>query len=735
MKISKAKAGITRLFGAMFATAAVATCAFAGTAFAAEGFPADKVEKIYDDLYALMATTTTGDDGGTVTVYNLIDMEYQVLYTTANNKEVTDYGIVVRDPDTGKSGLNTYTGKTLLEKKYDAIAYNDDLDNPTVFAAYSAKGKVVVEQYARGTSKAIDTLEIAIDDKDAKPTASIEERNEGSLSLVIEYESGEKTIKTTKMVSYTADGMTAVAIKELDGYQVYSAHAVTDGMGNDVFYEATYSTEANGEGTTTTRIYQLNGTEITELAGYEYMDNNADDANGIAADRFLFVKQEVTKDGEKVTNTKESAKVAGTDGGILTTIPEQSVDAYLESDWGLFNDYTFFHGVYFMETEEGDEYSTLLPCTLFNASGSSVATIDNVSSAYTITGAQDNARYLHVDAYTNFDDSVKSDSPSSSQKSRYSGHYETYYDVDLNEVPAHLIMGQEEGIEFGKPQAYMLDGTKLYTGAKFTYDQDDNLVQRANQYITSVYNSVHNRNQVRVGSADAFIGTTDNGKLGIVSGDGTQLAPSEYEGLYSQYDCNLAMVKKDGKWYFVDLTGRVRTEMFRLYNPNTGEHFYTSNAAERDNAVSAGWTYEEGKGWIAPCGSVKPVFRLYNEFGGEHHYTLSAKERDSLIEAGWTDEGVGWFSDTGSRDWVIGNPDPIGAAPLYREYNPNEFSCNHNYTADLVEHDGLIALGWINEGVAWYGLKTLDPINDANALPDAAEVPVENNDLTAGDLQ
>ena len=39
--------------------------------------------------------------------------------------------------------------------------------------------------------------------------------------------------------------------------------------------------------------------------------------------------------------------------------------------------------------------------------------------------------------------------------------------------------------------------------------------------------------------------------------------------------------------------------MYRLYNPNSGEHFYTSSEAERDSLISVGWDYE-GEGWQIP---------------------------------------------------------------------------------------------------------------------------------------
>ena len=131
--------------------------------------------------------------------------------------------------------------------------------------------------------------------------------------------------------------------------------------------------------------------------------------------------------------------------------------------------------------------------------------------------------------------------------------------------------------------------------------------------------------------------------------------------------------------------------MYRLYNPNSGEHFYTGDVAERDTVIAAGWN-DEGTGWTAPCESATPVFRLYNANAGEHHYTTDASERDALITAGWNEEGTGWYSDDAH------------SVPLMREYNPNQFANNHNFTADTSEHEYLVSIGWLDEGVAWYGV-------------------------------
>ena len=131
-------------------------------------------------------------------------------------------------------------------------------------------------------------------------------------------------------------------------------------------------------------------------------------------------------------------------------------------------------------------------------------------------------------------------------------------------------------------------------------------------------------------------------------------------------------------------------DMHRLYNPNSGEHFYTGSTSERDGLVKLGWRYE-GVGWTAPASSGTPVHRLYNPNAGDHHYTMSASERDILLGVGWTYEGIGWYSDDAR------------AVPLYRQYNPNARAGAHNYTTSRSENDNLVRLGWKGEGIGWYG--------------------------------
>ncbi len=188
----------------------------------------------------------------------------------------------------------------------------------------------------------------------------------------------------------------------------------------------------------------------------------------------------------------------------------------------------------------------------------------------------------------------------------------------------------------------------------------------------------------------------------VVPGSGITLPGNTY---IEQYPIDNFSIKL----YAAPTQASSETEaMHRLYNPYSGEHFYTASDKERDSLTPLGWRYE-GVGWTAPKESGTPVFRLYNPNAGEHHYTTSSEERDMLVSAGWTDEGTGWYSDDAK------------AVPVYRQYNPNAFANNHNYTASSDERDMLVGLGWTDEGIGWYGVKSSATLADAKALSAQSE--------------
>jgi hypothetical protein len=145
--------------------------------------------------------------------------------------------------------------------------------------------------------------------------------------------------------------------------------------------------------------------------------------------------------------------------------------------------------------------------------------------------------------------------------------------------------------------------------------------------------------------------------------------------------------------------------MYRLYNPYSGEHFYTSSTSESSYLVTLGWR-DEGVGWVAPAVSNTPVYRMYNPYSGDHHYTPSMAERDWLIPIGWRYEGIGWYSDDSQR------------VPLYRQFNPNEQVGTHNYTTSQAENDKLVSIGWRAEGIGWYAVS-------ASTVPNTATTAVQ----------
>ncbi|OZG48889.1 hypothetical protein [Pseudoscardovia suis] len=132
-------------------------------------------------------------------------------------------------------------------------------------------------------------------------------------------------------------------------------------------------------------------------------------------------------------------------------------------------------------------------------------------------------------------------------------------------------------------------------------------------------------------------------------------------------------------------------DVYRVYNPNSGEHFYTEVQGERDWLVRLGW-HDEGVLMQAVVNAAdgQPMYRLYNPNNGLHHYTEVAGERDWLVRLGWNYEGIAYYaSESGT--------------PVYRLYNPN--SGQHHYTWSAYERDVLSRLDWNYEGIACYGYK------------------------------
>ncbi len=131
---------------------------------------------------------------------------------------------------------------------------------------------------------------------------------------------------------------------------------------------------------------------------------------------------------------------------------------------------------------------------------------------------------------------------------------------------------------------------------------------------------------------------------------------------------------------------RKLTNVYRVYNPNSGEHFFTASEGEALHLSSIGWRWE-GIAYECDAASGAAVYRVYNPNAGAHFYTTNKGEANHLVSVGWKREGIAWYS-TGSNQ-------------LYRLYNPNSPIGEHLYTVSAAERDSVRAAGWRYEGLAW----------------------------------
>lgn len=140
--------------------------------------------------------------------------------------------------------------------------------------------------------------------------------------------------------------------------------------------------------------------------------------------------------------------------------------------------------------------------------------------------------------------------------------------------------------------------------------------------------------------------------------------------------------------YSSDTEAKVREVergVYRLYNPNSGDHMLTASLNEANSLASAGWTYEGAPIRSAASGG-RTVYRLYSPSGGTHMWTVSSLEAVELACSGWAVEGRAWTA-------------PSEGTEVHRLYNKN--NGQHMWTTDTNERDTLARAGWTYEGVAF----------------------------------
>ena len=130
------------------------------------------------------------------------------------------------------------------------------------------------------------------------------------------------------------------------------------------------------------------------------------------------------------------------------------------------------------------------------------------------------------------------------------------------------------------------------------------------------------------------------------------------------------------------------SQLYCFYNALLREYLYTVSEAEKDSLMGS-WEYK-GVTCTLPGVSSMPVYRLLNPVTAQHLYTSTDVEINKLVAEGWTKEGVAFYVDD------------TMTVPVYRLLNTA--TGEHQFSADGNAIATLEASGWIKEGVAWYAL-------------------------------
>lgn len=146
-------------------------------------------------------------------------------------------------------------------------------------------------------------------------------------------------------------------------------------------------------------------------------------------------------------------------------------------------------------------------------------------------------------------------------------------------------------------------------------------------------------------------------------------------------------------------------QVYALYLPKIKRYFITASEEEKEQMrydsipVDAGFNVWPADG-PAPE-SAQPVCRFYSALVNSHFYTGREKECTLLREEdhGWEYEGIAFRALMPAK----GGACPPGTWPVWRLYN-NRYAqqdSNHRFVASVGIYHGMLAAGWIGEGVAF----------------------------------
>ena len=167
------------------------------------------------------------------------------------------------------------------------------------------------------------------------------------------------------------------------------------------------------------------------------------------------------------------------------------------------------------------------------------------------------------------------------------------------------------------------------------------------------------------------------------------LTKTEIAKLYSQLEAAQAKLEV-----------KTNASVYRLYNKQTGDHYFTVRQNEYDGLKTLG-VQGEGVKFVAVSAKtaetevdgvklsetpfVTALYSVYNQNTGEHLLVLE-EEAEGLKAAGWN-----W--DNNEKP-VFYAPNAGASEAVRRVYNPNTNLAAHLYTAEAKEYTDLTSWGW-----------------------------------------
>ncbi len=181
---------------------------------------------------------------------------------------------------------------------------------------------------------------------------------------------------------------------------------------------------------------------------------------------------------------------------------------------------------------------------------------------------------------------------------------------------------------------------------------------------------------------DAVIESTESLDVQVFSATSTSQErywPSPQYNPVAKYSTVISILNDDPNLREVTNQPPPPVDVYRFYKADSGTHFFTVSAQERDiiNNTMPQYSYE-GAGFQAVMDQpgADPIFRFYRAETGTHFFTPSVAERDSILAnlPQYSYEGTGFHAS---------NKDGAGLTEVYRFYKPD--SGTHFYTPSILE--------------------------------------------------